>query len=40
MVAKYHQTWLKSNYYVTGIDLSETFIKFTKEYNKDIGLRK
>ena len=34
-IARYHQTWLKSNYCVTGIDLSETFIKFAIEYNKD-----
>lgn len=34
-IGRYHQTWLKSNYCVTGIDLSETFIKFAKEYNKE-----
>lgn len=34
-ISRYHQVWLKSGYSVTGIDISETFIEYSREYNKD-----
>lgn len=34
-ISRYHQVWLKSGLDVTGIDLSETFINYSEDYNKD-----
>ncbi|WP_438447686.1 class I SAM-dependent methyltransferase [Gorillibacterium sp. sgz5001074] len=33
-ISRYHQVWLQSGYEVTGIDISETFIEYAREYNK------
>lgn len=34
-ISRYHKVWLESGYNVTGIDISETFINYSKNYNKD-----
>lgn len=34
-ISRYHQVWLKGGYDVTGIDISETFINYAKNYNKE-----
>lgn len=34
-ISRYHQAWLKSGYDVTGVDISETFIEYSRDYNKD-----
>ncbi|NGM82785.1 class I SAM-dependent methyltransferase [Paenibacillus sp. 7124] len=33
-ISRYHQFWLKSGYAVTGTDLSETFIEYSRNYNE------
>ncbi|WP_430158497.1 class I SAM-dependent methyltransferase [Paenibacillus thiaminolyticus] len=34
-ISRYHQVWLKSGHKVTGIDISNTFIEYSRNYNKD-----
>ncbi|WP_434751575.1 class I SAM-dependent methyltransferase [Paenibacillus amylolyticus] len=34
-ISRYHQVWLKSGYEVTGIDISDTFIEYSRDYNRD-----
>ncbi|MEK4661449.1 class I SAM-dependent methyltransferase [Priestia sp. FSL H7-0729] len=33
-ISRYHQVWLKSGNEVTGIDISKTFIEYSKDYNR------
>lgn len=33
-IARYHQQWLKSGIEVTGIDISETFIRYARQFNQ------
>lgn len=33
-ISRYHQVWLEAGYEVTGIDISQTFIDYAREYNK------
>jgi SAM-dependent methyltransferase len=34
-IGRYHQVWLKHQLKVTGVDVSETFIEYAREYNKE-----
>jgi SAM-dependent methyltransferase len=35
-IGRYHAIWLKAGHRVTGIDISETFIDYAREYNKHL----
>lgn len=34
-ISRYHRVWLEAGYEVTGIDLSETFIEYSRRCNED-----
>lgn len=33
-ISRYHQVWLKSGNEVTGVDISNTFIEYSRDYNR------